>query len=229
MRPHHLAALQDWSVPYLSTEEHFLYLPSYSPTGFDYHHLQFPGWENLQIFAKPQPLIVEYCSGNGAWIVEKAKAYPEYNWIAIEKKFTRVRKIWSKLKNLDLSNLFIICGEALLATQLLFKPHTVNAAFMNFPDPWPKKRHIKYRLVSADFLKEAARVLAPQASFTIVTDDPDYSQWTINLFNQTQTFKSQFADPYYRTEMPDYGSSYFDLLWRNQGKIIHFHQFVKNT
>ena len=66
----------------------------------------FPGWEDTSLFGNTNKVCVEYCSGNGAWIVDKAKQNPSINWVAVERKFDRVRKIWSKTNNMQLFQSF---------------------------------------------------------------------------------------------------------------------------
>ena len=80
----------------------------------------FPGWSDAAFFGNNQPLRIEYCSGNGAWIAEKAMLHPEINWVAVEKKFSRAKKIGAKAKKLNLRNLLVIYGEAYIASCLYF-------------------------------------------------------------------------------------------------------------
>ena len=69
----------------------------------------FPALDLL--FGNQNPTHVEYCSGNGEWVIERALSHPGLNWIAVEKKFNRVRKIHSKSHNHGLKNLSIIAGR----------------------------------------------------------------------------------------------------------------------
>jgi tRNA (guanine-N7-)-methyltransferase len=187
----------------------------------------FPGWHDHQVFIKEQPVCIEYCSGNGVWIAAKAQANPHQNWVAIELKFSRVRKIWSKIKNFQLSNLFVIYGEGYEVTHRYLADDSVQAIYINFPDPWPKRQHAKYRLVQPSFIKELERVLMPRGLLTFVTDDEAYSRWTLNLLLSASRFQSIHPDPYYLTDDPHYGTSYFEDLWRQKGKIIRYHTFCK--
>lgn len=200
-----------------------LYLPEYLSEKGDY---VFPGWQSSLIFGNDHPVKVEYCSGNGSWIVAKARQFPEYNWVAVERQFERVRKIWSKTKNLALPNLFILCGEANLATQCYFPASSVSEAFVNFPDPWPKRRHAKHRLLTLAFAQAVSQALRDGGAFTVVTDDPDYSALTIETLTGSGFFRSDFPEPYYVTEWPEYGTSYFEELWRGKGRAIRYHRFT---
>lgn len=206
-------------------EDRILYVPDYCT---NYEAFTFPGWEHPNLFGNKNPVQVEYCSGNGAWIAAKAAANPNVNWVAVEKKFMRVRKIWSKIKNLCLNNLFIICGEGYNVSNRYFPASSLSGIFINFPDPWPKKRHWKHRIIQQPFVRELLRTLQPQGMMTFVTDDPPYSEWTIQQISQQPTFEFCYPAPHYITDHPEYGTSYFDQLWREKGRLIRYHQFCKS-
>lgn len=215
-----------WDERKVMVEDFIWYIP---PLPLEnYQQFQFPGWDSSLFFPKQQPIKVEYCSGNGAWIADRALKEPSFNWIAIEKKFERVKKIWSKIKNLKLTNLLIICGEGFLSTHQYFPPSSVEEAFVNFPDPWPKTRHAKHRIIQLPFVDEVSRILKPKGNLTLVTDDTNYSQIMIDVMHQSKNFKSAFPDPYFISDWEDYGTSYFEELWRQKGKEIYYHQFIKD-
>jgi len=127
-----------WDERKVHIEDRVWYVPDYYEK---YEEFAFPGWEYL--FSNKLPVRVEYCSGNGTWLSEKAKQFPEYNWIGVEKQFERVRKLWSKLKNLKISNLVALCGEAYTATRYYFPSESVSDIFINFPIPEEALEYIK--------------------------------------------------------------------------------------
>jgi tRNA (guanine-N7-)-methyltransferase len=187
----------------------------------------FPGFSSSECFGNDNPICIEYCSGNGNWIVERAQQMPHKNWVAVEMKFKRVQKIWSKKQNHHLHNLFIFCGEALEATRRFINDASVEEVYVNFPDPWPKKRHAKNRLIQEPFISEVQRILKPSGSLTLVTDDIPYSEQMIETVLAEKSFSSRCPAPYYQLNPENYGASYFDTLWREKGKDIRFHQFIK--
>ncbi|MCB1119524.1 MAG: tRNA (guanine(46)-N(7))-methyltransferase TrmB [Chlamydiia bacterium] len=201
----------------VTLHEGVLFIPEYLP---DSTPFVFPGWDAL--FPRRQPLHVEYCSGNGAWIVERAKAHPHLNWVAVEKRFDRVKKIWKKRVT---DNLFIIFGEAYQATRDYFVDGQVAGIYVNFPDPWPKKRHAKHRLLQPRFIAEMARVLQADGEVCLVTDDPDYSMLMCEEMLKEKRFHPHHPEPYYTTDKQGYGDSFFDTLWREKGKTIRYHEF----
>lgn len=170
---------------------------------------------------------MEYCSGNGDWVVGKALQFPEWNWVAVEKRFDRVRKIWSKMHNQGVKNLLIVCGEAMTFSREYLPDSCVEEIFINFPDPWPKRGHAKHRLIQPSFSEECARVVKQKGNLTLVTDHPDYSSQMIEVMLQSPGWISRFPSPHYMTEWPGYGGSFFDTLWRAKGLTIHYHQFEK--
>jgi len=180
---------------------------------------QFTALEWQHIFGNPKPVCLEYCSGNGAWIAERAANTGE-NWVALEMKFARVRKIWSKKKNHQLDNLLIICGEGKVTTEKCIPEASVDTIFINFPDPWPKRKHHKYRLIQTAFAIEMARILKSGGTVTFVSDDTDYREWT----KKKMTLFVLEAEE----SLPEtYGSSYFEEMWREQGKESRLLRFRK--
>lgn len=187
----------------------------------------FPGWADPLLFGRERPISIEYCSGNGTWIAEKAQANPERHWVAVERKFVRTRKIWSKIKNSNLSNLLAVCGEGHSLTQDYLPAASVDEVYINFPDPWPKTRHAKHRLIQLPFMREILRILQPGGVVTMVTDDAGHSNWIIQIMQQLSGFESLFAKPYYVEDYPGYGTSFFEELWREKGKSIRYHVYRK--
>ena len=166
-----------------------------------------------------KPIAIEYCSGNGEWIIDKCEQEPHRHWIAVEKKFQRVAKIWSKAKNRHIENLTIVCGEAETFTKHYLLEGSVEAIFVNFPDPWPKDRHAKHRLIQTPFAKELARIAKPGCKAIFVTDDVPYAE----------QMEAQMCAPWKLCEKramdENYGSSFFDRLWRSKGCAIQLLEF----
>ena len=189
------------------------YVPNY------YQHYQkftFPFLEVL--FKNSNPLHVECCSGNGEWIVKKAQAYPQINWIAIEMKFERIRKIYSKRFNFQIKNLFIVCGRAEVFLKEYLFSNCVDAFYINFPDPWPKTKHKKHRLIQSSFIQELSRVIKSRKMVHLVSDAYEYIQQVEKEFKKIRGFKK--GDKTLPFE-GHYGSSYFERLWCSKGRKIY--------
>ena len=185
----------------------------------------FPGFEAL--FGRQAPVCLEYCSGNGCWIAAKAASQGNHIWVAVEMKYKRIRKIWSKIQNLKLANLLGVCAEAESWTKRYVADGTIDHVYINFPDPWPKNKHTKNRLIDRPFIKEIARILKPGGQITIVTDHQGYCQSTLKFFLESADFGPLLEAPHHAPLTEDYGYSYFGALWREQGLNIHYIPFVR--
>lgn len=213
---------KDLKMPYtfdercVFLENGWMGIPSYYSK---YEEFSFPGWD--VVFPKSQPIHIEYCSGNGRWIAEMAKRHPDKNWVAVEKRFDRVRKIWAKQQNEGIDNLFIVWGAAELFTKYYVPTASVQGVYINFPDPWPKDRHAKHRIVQTPFISLVEERLTDDGTVQLVTDDPDFMGQMVEVM-QASELESSYPKPYYITDHPDYGSSWFEDLWREKGRTIHY-------
>jgi len=191
------------------------------PKHYTAHGLQEP------LFPSQREICIEYCSGNGAWVLNKAKAYPECYWVAVEQKFERAQKIWRKKEKEQMNNLLIVCGEALTFTKYYLPESCISQVYLNFPDPWPKTKHAKNRLVQKPFVEELARVVKQEGKTTFVTDDEPYAEQMVREMCASSFWRSTFPDPFFVLEWPEYGTSYFDALWREKGRAIRYMNFER--
>jgi tRNA (guanine-N7-)-methyltransferase len=159
-------------------------------------------------------VAIEYCSGNGEWVIGRAKEDPSTLWIAVEKRFDRAKKIWKKRGAEQLANLFLIYGEANAATNYFIKSEAVDEIYINFPDPWPKRRHDKNRLIKSSFLDQLHRILKKEGRVTFVSDDYNYIQETRAVFSDHVGFIEE-------AKTFEYGTSFFCRLWQEKGKEIY--------
>lgn len=219
MKPKNLKAAFSWDERKPLLQDGIFHVPSHY---FDYPTFCFPSWSDIKLFGNNNPVYIEYCSGNGDWIINRAIKYPFVNWVAVEKRYDRVRKIWSKSKNKQLKNILIVCSEAWTFSLNYLKDETVDEIFINFPDPWPKNKHKKHRLMQPRFIHEIHRTLKTGKTITFVSDDEDYVNSTKELFFKDKNF--QLSD---LQDNQDYGSSRFEEMWRSQNKKIHYMQFYK--
>lgn len=142
-----------------------------------------------EMFAKSQPLEVELGSGDGSFLAQWAAAHPERNFVGIERLLGRLRKLDRKGQKLGLRNLRVMRIEARYFLEYLLPPESVAALHVYFPDPWPKRKHHKHRLVNEAFVRSAARALAPAGNVWLRTDDADYHAQMIRVFQAMQEFR----------------------------------------
>ena len=221
---------QDLKIPFTWEKRQPFLLDGlfYVPKYYDKHHLFDKKLfeEKTNFFLDNKPFVIEYCSGNGQWIAEKAKQHPDLNWIAVEVRYDRASKIYAKRQNLKLSNLFVVLGEGLCFTRHYVPDSVISEIYVNFPDPWPKKRHAKHRLVSDTFVTEMKRIIKADGKATLATDDEDTSSRIITSFSQERSWQSMFEKPHFVRSWPGYGNSFFENLFTGKGKKIFYMQFI---
>jgi tRNA (guanine-N7-)-methyltransferase len=200
------------------------------PRSYDKHRdFVMPPLDSEEVFGRQAPIAIEFCSGNGEWIARMAEENPDYNWIAVERQYKRVRKIWAKMKNRGIRNLLIVCGNAEDFCEYYLSPGTAQKIYINFPDPWPKKRHAKNRLVQVPFAKQIAHIVTETGEAMIVTDDAPYSEQVLQEMKDSEVWRVTQPAPYYKTSLDGYGSSYFNRLWEEMGREIRFIPFIKGS
>lgn len=210
---------KDLKIPYSWEDRQPVLLEKffYIPPEYSYSKKNFP------LFSDDKPIIVEYCSGNGEWVGDRAKQNPQFNWLAVEKRFARARTIWLKVQRESIQNLTVVCGDAQVFTRY-YAPAQICEAYINFPDPWPKRRHAKHRLVQAEFLSEVWGILQSKGHIVCATDHAMYATEMRQEFEACPGWNFRF----HVNEWPDYGRSFFNDLWVQRGRVIHYLSFEKN-
>lgn len=126
------------------------------------------------VFGNPQPVEVDLGCGDGSFLIARARHHPERNFLGVERLLGRARKVDRKAQQAGLSNVRVLRIESGYAVNYLFPPASVAVFHLYFPDPWPKKRHQKRRLVQPDFVNALARTLMPGGEVRLATDHAGY-------------------------------------------------------
>src|SRR5688572_15451573 len=129
-------------------------------------------------------LVLEIGSGMGETTLEIAKAHPETDFIAIEVHGPGVGSLLNAIEREQLANLRVIRHDALDVLEHMIADGTLAAIHLFFPDPWPKKRHHKRRLVQPEFAALAARKLRDGGILHAATDWPDYAEHMNEVFSK---------------------------------------------
>ena len=147
------------------------------------------------LFPKDQPLEIEAGCGDGSFLVNYARKHPDRNFIGIERLLGRIRKLDRKGRHAGLTNLRGVRIESAYFLKYLLPPGSVDALHIYFPDPWPKRKHRRHRLVGESFPHLAAQVLRPGSRVYLRTDDPDYFAQMREVFRAHAGFKSVETPP----------------------------------
>jgi tRNA (guanine-N7-)-methyltransferase len=142
-----------------------------------------------RLFAKSQPLEVELGCGDASFLVDYARRHPDRNFIGIERLLGRLRKLDRKGRRAGLTNLRGVRIESSYFLEYLLPPHSASVLHVYFPDPWPKKKHRKYRLVNPHFAEIIRRALQPGGMVYLRTDDRDYFEQMTGVFDANPEFE----------------------------------------
>lgn len=165
-----------------------------------------------------RPLEVELGCGEGAFLLEMARQHPERNFLALERMLGRVEKTARRIARAGLRNARVLRLESSYACAWLLPAASVARLHLLCPDPWPKKKHHKYRLVnSEEFLTGLARILAPDGEFLLKTDYEPYFEDALLALGARAGLE--------RIEWPEdaffYPQTDFERQWLAAGKSIH--------
>lgn len=138
-------------------------------------------WQSL--FKKPQPLHIEIGTGKGQFIIGMAKAHPDVNFIGIERQASVLVEALDKCLEESMDNVRLLHVNAEDVTEI-FEQGEVEAIYLNFSDPWPKKRHMKRRLTYSSFLKSYTHILKPQGRIELKTDNQGLFEYSLESFSE---------------------------------------------
>jgi tRNA (guanine-N7-)-methyltransferase len=139
---------------------------------------------SAQKVSSSQNLVLEIGSGMGETTIEIAKAHPGVDFIAVEVHGPGVGSLLNAIEREGLTNVRVIRHDALDVLEHMIADGTLAAIHLFFPDPWPKKRHHKRRLVQPAFAALAARKLKPGGILHAATDWPDYAEHMNQVFSK---------------------------------------------
>jgi tRNA (guanine-N7-)-methyltransferase len=138
-----------------------------------------------EIFLRKAPLVLEIGSGMGETTAAIARAHPAADFIAVEVHGPGVGSLLNRIAAEKLTNVRVIRHDAVEVLEHMIPDGALAAIHLFFPDPWPKKRHHKRRLVQPAFAALAARKLAPGGILHAATDVPDYAAQMAAVFAET--------------------------------------------
>ena len=175
---------------------------------------QFAGKWNRQVFERDAPIAVEIGPGYGHFMLEYCEQHPTTNFIGIDYRFKRSFQLAKKIKKRELNNIRYLRarGERL---HFIFGPKEVDQVFFFFPDPWPKTRHHKKRLLRPPFLDSIDTVLKPGGEFFIKTDHDEYAQWMARHLQDDPRWQMELFTRDLRAEYPEHFLSSYKTKFEN--------------
>lgn len=161
-----------------------------------------------------RPLEVDLGCGDGRFLMEMARHHPERDFLGVERLLGRVRKVCRKITRNHLENARVLRLESRYVVEWLLPEASVSRLHVMCPDPWPKVRHHRRRLIQTDFLSAVQRCLVPGGEFLFMTDHEEYFEWAtakvaeFGRFERLAWAEDSFFHP--KTD--------FQLQWEAEGK-----------
>jgi tRNA (guanine-N7-)-methyltransferase len=169
-----------------------------------------------RIFGRTAPLVVEVGFGKDPFLLDRAAACPAEDHVGIERDPGRAAAFVAEAVRRALTNVRALPVSAEIALGVCFEDGAVAELHVYFPDPWPKARHAKNRLVQPWFAREARRVLADDGRLFVATDDAPYAA----------QIREVLASAFRETDAASAPTTKFERLWRSRGRQIHRMQYA---
>ena len=157
-------------------------------------------WKKL--FGNENPLYVELGTGKGDFITQNAEINPAINFIGLEMEAEVVLKAARKIQEKNLSNVKIIVFD-INHVEEIFSENEVDRFYINFCDPWPKKRHAKRRLTYITFLQKYQKILKPHGQIFFKTDNRALFDFSLEQFALANFKVSELTYDLHANEPPD--------------------------
>lgn len=184
---------------------------------------------NLEtIFNNSNELSLEIGFGEGDFLIELAKYSSNINFVGIEIKKNRFRKAIRQAYKLKLQNIKFMHMDASIDLLQIFNKYSFNKIYINFPDPWPKKRHKKHRIINKEFLNQVFEITNKNCYIEIASDHKEYIDSISGLFNGTRAYmlKSKLVI-FSKSSKLLRSTTKFERQFINQRREIYYLSYIK--
>ncbi len=175
-------------------------------------------WQS--VFQNNNPIYLEIGMGKGDFILENAKTYPNINFIGIEKYDSIMALAIKKIENENVSNLRLIRMDAITLSDVFI--HEISQIFLNFSDPWPKKRHARRRLSSEIFLKEYDNILTNKKIIEMKTDNQKLFEYSLVSFNNNNYLIKKISFDLHKSEIENNIMTEYEKKFSQENKPIYY-------
>lgn len=176
----------------------------------------------MDLFGREGPLVLEVGFGDGRFTAELAKAHPEWLILGAEVSAASVLRAYRRLKREGIGNVRLYHGQGPFALRNLVPPGSLRRVIVNFPDPWPKKRHQRKRLLQEGFFRRLSTRLVKGGDLLLTTDHEEYFRFALEEAKRSGLYQVEVKEPpeaHLRTK--------YALKWKEAGRTFFHAVFTK--
>jgi tRNA (guanine-N7-)-methyltransferase len=178
--------------------------------------------------AEPLPLVVELGFGRGEFLRGLAAAAPAVAHVGVERSHRRTLKLARRIAKTDERNLRLVEATAQELVREALEDGSVATFWVNFPDPWPKKRHHRRRLLQPEFVARLAARLVPGGLLHAATDHAGYAEQIDAVLAAEPRLENALAAPFV-PEVPGRPCTAYEAMWRAEGRALHFFTYRRRS
>ena len=186
-----------------------------------------PVLDPAAVFGRRAPMMVEIGFGRGDALLDAAAARPDRDHVGIEVHAPGIGYLLARVHERGLENVRVLFGDAREALRHRFGEGSLDEIRLYFPDPWPKSRHHKRRLVQPEFAALAASRLRPGGRILAATDDEDYARCMLSVFQAVSALRNLAGDGSFRIDAAGRLPTPFEERGRRLGHRIRDLRFER--
>jgi len=170
-------------------------------------------------------VVLELGFGRAELLLELASLNPKRAYLGVEVSRKRVLKAGKRAQRRELGNVFMIHAPAEYVLERVLPPGSVEECWVNCPDPWPKKRHWRRRLVQAPLIELLARALGAGAILHVATDHEGYRDWIAAVLAGQSAFQNLHAPAVFVATRPERRETAYEAEWRLAGRTMAYFDY----
>jgi tRNA (guanine-N7-)-methyltransferase len=181
-----------------------------------------------EIFNNNNPVHLEIGSGRGEFLLEKSISLPEINFLGIDSKEKRIKTILRKLdieKNKNVRVMKLLVDDDI---EKFIPENSLEEIYIIYPDPWPKRKHHKNRLIQDRFIEALSKVIKFNGIVKLASDHKEYAIWVVRHFQNRFDFETIFEGGFTHIPPRDHLRTYFEVKKSKEGYNPFFMYFKKS-
>lgn len=172
--------------------------------------------------------VLEIGFGRAEVIMEMARQRPAQRFLGVEVSRKRVQKAARRVARAGIPNLRVVHATAEYLLERVLRPESVSECWINFPDPWPKKRHHRRRLLRREVVPLLARVLRPGAVLHLATDHLPYAESIDGLLSGSELFDNLHAPDPWSKIAPERCETAYEQEFLAEGRAIAYFEYKRS-